>query len=106
MKKAIAYINKKALIQLLKIPYRIELVGMEYPSKDDRIKITLSGEQLPVQDCGPNSKRFPEIKYTVMHHWHNAKIEPTENIIEENGDETKSNEKRKRKKDSKLPVED
>lgn len=83
MKKAVAYINKKALIALLKVPYRIELIGMEYPSKDDRIKITLEGDNLPVEKCGPNSKKFPEVSYTVLSHWHNAKIELKENIKDE-----------------------
>lgn len=83
MKKAVAYIDKQVIIELLKVPYHVEVVGMEYPSKDDRIKVTLIGEGLPVKASGPKTKRLPEIIYTVVRHWTVAKIEPRPPIPKE-----------------------
>ena len=76
MKKATAYIDIKAIIELLKMPHKVELVSMEYPSKNGRVKITLQGDNLPVKASGPKAKVLPEVKYTIIRHWLNAKIEP------------------------------
>ena len=47
---------------------------MEYPSKDDMIKITLEGDPLPTDKINPKAKRYPEVGYQILRHWHNAKI--------------------------------
>jgi len=76
MRKAVAYIDIKAILELLKMPHKVELVSIDYPSKDNRAKITIQGDNLPVKSCGPKTKVLPEVKYTIIRHWHNAKIEP------------------------------
>jgi len=83
MKKAVAYIDKRVIIELLKVPYNVEVIGMEYPSRDDRIKVVFKGEGLPVKASGPKTKRLPEIIYTVVRHWTLAKIEPRPPISKE-----------------------
>lgn len=76
MKKAVAYVDHRAILELLKVPHTVTLAGMEYPSKDNKIKLTLVGDSLPVTKTSAKAKRLPEIIYTVMRHWHTAKIEP------------------------------
>jgi len=76
MRKAVAYIDHRAILELLKIPHGIKMVNMEYPARDNRVKITFEGDTLPVKRSGPKTKRLPEVKYTIVRHWHNAKIEP------------------------------
>ena len=90
MKKAVAYIDVKAILELLKVPHNVGLVGMEYPSKDDKIKITLTGDTLPVKKTSAKAKRFPAVKYSVLRHWHVAKIEPasSKEIDDETEDES------------------
>ena len=76
MRKAVAYIDKRAIIELLKLPWNIELTGMEYKKtgNGDKIKIMLEGDTLPVKKTSAKAKRLPVVKYEVMRHWHQARI--------------------------------
>ena len=76
MKKAVAYIDHRAILELLKVPHNITLAGMEYPSKDGKIKLSLVGDSLPVKRSSSKARRLPEVAYTILRHWHLAKIEP------------------------------
>jgi hypothetical protein len=76
MKKAVAYIDSRAIIELLKVPHNVKLTGIEFPSKNDKMKIVIEGDSLPVKRSGPKTKRLPEVVYTVLRHWHSAKIAP------------------------------
>ena len=87
MKKAVAYIDKKAILALLKVPFNMKLTSMEYPSKDDRIKIVIEGNDLPTKKTHHNAKRLPEIDYTVLPHWHVARILPKAKELENEGQE-------------------
>jgi hypothetical protein len=91
MKKAIGYVHKGDMFTALKIPFGLQLIGVEYPSKNGKVKITLQGDSLPVDE--QSTKRLnliPEINYEVQGTWHQARVtaiepaserpEPTEPI--------------------------
>ena len=76
IKRAVAQINKAAILEILKVPHGVELIGMSYNGKkDEKIQITIEGDPLPVKPSAANAKILPEVKYTILRHWHNAKIE-------------------------------
>ena len=85
MKKAVAYIDKQAILALLKVPFNAEIVNINYPTRADKIKIILEGEDLPVEKVHHKSKRLPEVSYTVLPHWHVAKIVPKTKELEDEG---------------------
>jgi hypothetical protein len=72
MKKAIGYVNKGDMFAALKIPFGLQLIGVEYPSKNGKVKIILQGDSLPVDE--QSTKKIPEINYEVQGTWHQARI--------------------------------
>lgn len=87
MKRATAYVDAEAFIRLFKVPFNMKLVGVKYPSKGNQLKLTLEGDALPVKESAKNAKHYPKVKYTVLPHWHLAKIVPAE---EESENEAKA----------------
>ena len=78
MKKAIAYVDKAELFLALKIPFGLDVIAMEYPSKDGKMKLTLQGDRLPTDDVAATSKKFPEVSYEMHGTWHQARVEAIE----------------------------
>ena len=75
MKKATAYVDKAELFLALKIPFGLDVIAMEYPSKDGKMKLTLQGDRLPTDDVAATSKKFPEVSYEMHGTWHQARVE-------------------------------
>ena len=74
MKKAIAYVDKAELFLALKIPFGLDVIAMEYPSKNGKMKLTLQGDRLPVDDV-TTKKLQPEVSYEMHGTWHQARVE-------------------------------
>ena len=77
MKKAIAYVDKAELFLALKIPFGLDVIAMEYPSKNGKMKLTLQGDRLPVDDV-TTKKLQPEVSYEMHGTWHQARVEAIE----------------------------
>ena len=76
MKKAIAYVDKAELFLALKIPFGLNVIAMEYPSKNGKMKLTLQGDRLPVDEV--ITKKLPEVSYEMRGTWHQARVETIE----------------------------
>ena len=76
MKKAIAFVDKAELFLALKIPFGLNVIAMEYPNKNGKMKITLQGDRLPVDDV--TTKKLPEVYYEMRSTWHQARVEAIE----------------------------